>query len=311
MKALVKQPTPDILPSPLASAPRRWRLGRTGSAYAFFLPAFVVVAATSFVPLVYAITQSFRASGLMGMGPFVGLENYARFFTSANGWTIVLQTLQFVAGSVAIAVPLGVALALLLNRNIAFRTVFRTILILPWLVSNLVVALLWAWLLNGRFGPIAGLLDGFGIEMVNAVTTPTLAMIALSVANAWHSYPLVMLFVLAALQTIPADLYEAARIDGASPWQRFRLITLPLIRNTTMVVMVLTTLHSFNNVTMVFVMTGGGPIGSTDTLALRVFLEEFKFNRTGVAAAGAVVIFALNLAFSLAYARVLRGDRAA
>jgi ABC-type sugar transport system permease subunit len=134
-------------------------------------------------------------------------------------------------------------------------------------------------------------------------------MPALIMANVWHSYPLVMIFVLAALQTVPAELYEAARIDGAGAWQRFRMITLPLVMNTTIVVLVLTTLHTFNNVTMVFIMTGGGPVGTTETLALRVFLEEFKYFHTGIAAAAAVVIFSLNMVFSLAYIRVLRSEK--
>jgi ABC-type sugar transport system permease subunit len=120
-----------------------------------------------------------------------------------------------------------------------------------------------------------------------------------------------MIFVLAALQTVPAELYEAARIDGASAWNRFKLITLPMVRNTTLVVLVLTTLHTFNNVTMVFVMTGGGPVGMTETLALRVFVEEFKYYQTGIASAAAVIIFALNLLFSVVYIRVLRGEKTA
>jgi ABC-type sugar transport system permease subunit len=141
--------------------------------------------------------------------------------------------------------------------------------------------------------------------MPNAVTSPAYAMPALIVANVWHSYPLVMVFVLAALQTVPAELYEAARIDGASAWQRFRLITLPMVRNTTLVVLVLTTLHTFNNVTMVFIMTGGGR-GSTEDLGASGLPREFKYYQTGIASAAAVVIFSLNLLFSLAYVRVLR-----
>ncbi len=290
--------------------PRRQKLGRRLLPYAFFLPAFGLVAAVSFIPLGYAIQQSFHAAEYLGMGRFVGLDNYTRFFSDGRGFENLLRALFFVAGSVALALPLGFALACVLNQPIRFRGLFRTILILPWLVSNLVVALLWAWLLNGQFGPIAYLVSQFGGQMPNAVTSPALAMPALILANVWHSYPLVMVFVLAALQTVPAELYEAARIDGASSWQRFRLITLPMVRNTTLVVLVLTTLHTFNNVTMVFIMTGGGPVGTTETLALRVFLEEFKYHQTGIASAAAVVIFSLNLLFSLVYVRVLRGDKA-
>ena len=275
----------------------------------FFLPAFLFVAAVSFLPLLYALTQSFRTADHMGMGAFVGLGNYFRFFEESKGLAALWQSFTFVAGTVALAVPLGFALACALNRPLRFRSFFRTVLILPWLVSNLVVALLWAWLLNGNFSPLAQLVAQIGLTLPNATTSASLAMPALILANVWHSYPLVMIFVLAALQTVPPELYEAARIDGAGPWQRFRLITLPLVKNTTLVVLVLTTLHTFNNVTMVFIMTGGGPVGATETLALRVFLEEFKYFHTGIAAAAAVVIFSLNMVFSLAYIRVLRGEK--
>ena len=275
----------------------------------FFLPAFLFVAAVSFLPLLYALTQSFRAADHMGMGAFIGIDNYIRFFGESKGIAALWQSFIFVAGTVALAVPLGFALACALNRPLRFRGFFRTVLLLPWLVSNLVVALLWAWLLNGNFSPLAQMVEFIGLSLPNATTSAALAMPALIMANVWHSYPLVMIFVLAALQTVPAELYEAARIDGAGAWQRFRMITLPLVMNTTIVVIVLTTLHTFNNVTMVFIMTGGGPVGTTETLALRVFLEEFKYFHTGIAAAAAVVIFSLNMVFSLAYIRVLRSEK--
>jgi ABC-type sugar transport system permease subunit len=180
--------------------------------------------------------------------------------------------------------------------------------ILPWLVSNTVAALLWAWILSAQFGPIAPVVAVFGVTMPNPLTSETLAMPALIVCNAWGSYPLVMVFVLAALQTIPTELQEAARIDGASGWQRFRHVIFPLVRNTTLVTLVLTTLHTFNGVSIVLIMTGGGPVGATDVMALRVFEEGFKFYRMGLATAGAVVIFGLNIVFTVAYMRVLRGD---
>lgn len=306
--------TPGFLPRP----PAMKKSGNKKSAgmakkflpYGFFLPAFIFVAVVSFVPLFYAIVQSVLSSNLSGAtGDFVGWDNYKRFFEGGKGLAAIGKSFLFVGGSVLLAVPLGFGLACALNQPLRFRGFFRTVLILPWLVSNLVVALLWAWLLNGSFSPLAQLAVQLGFTLPNATTNVALAMPALVVANVWHSYPLVMIFVLASLQTVPQELYEAARIDGASAFNRFRLITLPLVKNTTLVVLVLTTLHTFNNVTMVFIMTGGGPIGATETLALRVFLEEFKYFQTGIAAAAAVIIFSLNLLFSLAYIRVLRGEK--
>jgi multiple sugar transport system permease protein len=145
--------------------------------------------------------------------------------------------------------------------------------------------------------------------MPMVVTNPTFAMPALVLANAWHQYPMVMVFVLAALQTIPQELVEASRIDGATAWQHFRLVTMPLISNTILVSVILTAMHTFNNASIVFIMTGGGPLGLTETLATRVFIEGFKLFRTGPASAIAVLCFAANVVLALTFIRVLRAPR--
>ena len=122
---------------------------------------------------------------------------------------------------------------------------------------------------------------------------------------------MIMVFVLAALQTVPVELDESAVVDGASPLQRFMYVTFPHIRSTLLVALVLTTLNTFNHVTMILVMTGGGPVGTTETMALKVFLEAFKYYRMGTASAGAVVIFAINILFAVVYARLLRDEEPA
>ncbi len=292
------------------SPPRRRgpRIGRRVHPYLLMAPALLLVAAVSFLPLGQAITQSLHRSNFLDLGEFVGLLNYQRFLFSEAGVARAWNSLVFVIGSLFVAMPLGFGLALLLNLPLRARWLLRTVLILPWLVSNTVAALLWAWLLSAHFGPIAPVFAMFGVVMPNPLTSETLAMPALILCNAWGAYPLIMVFVLAALQTIPSELQEAARIDGASSWQRFRYIVFPLVRNTTLVTLVLTTLHTFNGVSIVLIMTGGGPVGVTDVMALRVFEEGFKFYRMGLATAGAVVIFALSIVFTIVYMRVLRGD---
>jgi ABC-type sugar transport system permease subunit len=267
----------------------------------------LLIAAVSFSPLGYAILQSLHRSQYMELGDFVGLANYERFVLTDAGVNRVINSFVFVAGTLAVAMPLGFGLALVLNRPVPFRGLFRTALILPWLVSNTVAALLWAWVLNVQFSPIAHLMSSFGVVMSNPLSSQTWAMPAIIIANAWGSFPLVMVFVLAALQTVPQDLYEAARIDGAGSWHRFWYVTFPLVRNTTLVTLVLTTLHTFNGVTIVLIMTGGGPVGATDVMAFRVFEEGFKFFRMGFASAGAMIIFSVNIAFTIVYMRVLRG----
>jgi len=277
--------------------------------YLFFYPSLILVAAVSFVPLFYALRQSVHSADYLQTGGFVGIANYVELLRHGGGLADIGRSIVFVLGSLALTMPLGIGLALLLDRPMRFRAILRTVLMLPWIVSQLVTGLLWTWLYDGRVGPISHLLKQVGVNIAGPLTDTQWALPSLMVTNTWHSYPLVMVFTLAALQTIPAEVREAARIDAGSAWRRFRHVTLPLIRSTVLVALVLTTLHTFNTVTTVLIMTGGGPAEATQVLALRVFKEGFQFYRQEVAATAAVVIFGLNILFSIAYIRVLRADR--
>jgi multiple sugar transport system permease protein len=282
---------------------RTW--GRIHFELLLFLPCLIFVVTVSFVPLVYAIVQSLHESRFLDFGAFVGIENYIDFLSERSG---IGNSLIFVAGCIGLTIPWGVGLALALHAATRFRQTLRTILILPWLLSSVVIGKLWMWLLSGQFGPVAYLLQQFEISMPNAVTSPELAMPAVILAQSWSSYPFVMVLTLAALQTLPKEVLEAAALDGAVGFRRTIEIVLPLIRNTILVAVVLTSVNAFNHVTLLFVMTGGGPVGATETLALRIFDEGFRFYNTGLAAAGAVVMFVLNILFTIAYIRVLKTD---
>lgn len=288
----------------------RWRRA-TSFPYLMFAPAFLLIAGVSFVPIVYAIVQSFFRSNTLELGRYVGLRNYSDFFFTRDGIGALQNSLIFVAGTVVIAVPLGLTLALVLSRPIPLRGPLRVVLIVPWLVSNLVGALLWAWIGNPQYGLAPYVLEKLGVIMPNMITDPAAAMASVVIASVWASTPLVMVFVLAALQSIPADLVEAARIDGASSWRRFWKIIFPMIRNTTMMAVVLTSLHAFKSVEIILVMTGGGPNGATETMATRIFHEAFTLFRIGVGSAGAIVIFVMNLMFTAAFVRVLQTEHGA
>jgi multiple sugar transport system permease protein len=276
--------------------------------YSFFYPAFLLVAAVSFLPLFYAIRQSVYSADYLELGDFVGLQNYTDLFNVGGGLWNLRSSFYFVGGTLALAIPLGVLLAVLLNRPILFRNFFRTILIFPWVVAQVVTGLLWMWLYDSRLGPLVDALGRLGITLPNPLTDVNLAMPSLIITNVWRSYPLVMVFTIAALQTVPVELTEAARIDVPSAWNRFWYVTFPLIKNTILVAVVLTTLHTFNTVTMVLVMTGGGPVDATQVLALRVFREGFQFYRMDIATTCAMVIFLLNIVFTLVFLRVLRRE---
>ena len=295
------------------SAARPWRLfnSKLAQPYAFFMPAFILICIVSFFPLTFAIVQSFFRSHYYELGTFVWFDNYYEYLIARNGARSILNSLIYVLGTVAVTIPLGFGMALLLVKPFRFNGVVQALLILPWLVSNLVSGLIWAWLINPQYGLAPAAFDQAGLDFPNVITGSTAAMVSVIMASAWSQYPLVMVFMLAALKTVPEELVEAARMDGASALQIFWNVRFPLVRNTLMLSLILTTLHTFKNVEIILVMSGGGPNGTTETMALRIYQEAFLFFRMGVGSAGAVVVFLLNLLFALAFLKILRSEHGA
>jgi multiple sugar transport system permease protein len=275
----------------------------------FIGPAIVLVLLVSIYPVFDAITLSLYATKYAEKVRFVGLQNYIELLNDPGVWKAGANSLIYTLGSLFIAIPFSLGVALLLNRPSRLQGALRTVAILPWVISQTITALLWGWLLNADFGPVTYGIDSlFGVRTA-ILASPTWAMVALIGINIWSSYPQATLLMLAALQTIPKELYEAAHIDGASAVKSFHHITLPLIKPTLLVVVIQLTLLYFNMVTLVYVFTGGGPLGSTETLALRVLKTSFENWNLGHGAALGLIITLINLAFSLLYIRTLRGPR--
>jgi multiple sugar transport system permease protein len=276
----------------------------------FIGPAIVLVVLVSIYPVFDAIALSLYATKYAEKVRFVGLQNYGELLRDPTIWKAGANSLVYTLGSLFVAIPFSLAVALLLNRPSRVQGVLRTIAILPWVISQTITALLWGWLLNADFGPVTYGIDGiFGVRTA-ILASPIWAMVALVGINIWSSYPQATLLMLAALQTIPRELYEAAHIDGAGRATSFRYITLPLMRSTLLVVVIQLTLLYFNMVTLVYVFTGGGPLASTETLALRVLKTSFENWNLGQGAALGLIITLINLAFSLLYIRTLRSPKA-
>lgn len=288
---------------------RRWLRSRyDGIALAFLLPTLVYVLAVTFYPAIYAIGVSLHTTKYLVLGAFVGIEHYREFFADATGRNNIVQSLVYMGASVAIAMPLGLGLAILLNRRIRFRAFFRGAIIVPWLISQVATGLLWGWLVNPQFGPVPYVLLELSGVRFGFLGDPSQAMATLVLSNVWRSFALPTLLFLAALQSVPREMLEAAVVDGAGHARRFWHIVLPVIRNTVLVAFILLTLQYFNMVTLPLVLTGGGPVGATDVMTLRVYREGFQFYRVDMACTVAVVVFALNLVFSLAYLKVLKSE---
>jgi len=289
-----------------APAAKRPRAKGTSLPAVFIAPAIVAVFLISIYPVFDAAVLSLFQTRYAEKLKFIGLGNYAALWNDASIWASAGKSLIYTGASLGLVLPLSLGLAMLLNSAIPLRSTARTVIVLPWVVSQTVVALLWAWLLNADFGPIAYAAQSLTGSRPALLASPIGAMAALVVVNVWASYPQATLLLLAAIQTVPGELHEAAHIDGASAWKRFRFVTLPLIKPTLQVVLIQLTLLYFNMVTLVFTLTGGGPLAATDTLALRVLKISFEDWNLGRGAALGLVITAINFAMSALYVRALR-----
>lgn len=283
---------------------------RRGNAlpYLLIFPAILLVAAVTGLGILYAIQYSFYRATLAEREQFVGLDNYRAIVTDETLRGDLVTTFTYMLFAVPLSVGLGLLFALLVNRQARAIGVVRTILILPWITSLVITALLWRFLLNEDYGPLVALLESLGLPAVEFLG-PQWAMASLVVASAWNSYAFSMVLFLAALQQIPTNLKQAVQIDGAGSWLVFCKVTLPYIKPTLAVAIVIASMHFLNMIELPLVLTGGGPGGRTEIFPLRLYNEAFSYYNTGLASAMAVLILVLNLVLTAAYLRVLRERR--
>jgi multiple sugar transport system permease protein len=273
----------------------------------FFAPAVLLIVAISLYPIGYSFFLAFFETRFTDLVRFIGFENFNALASDSRLWANVRITLVYVGGTLLGAIPIGMGLALVLdNPLVRYRALFRTILIVPWAVTQIVIALLFRWLLDGVYGPVAYGFDQIGLSMPNFTGDPNWAVFTIIVANVWRSFPFVLILTLAALQTIPSELYQAAKIDGAAGFALTRFITLPLVLPTILVAGILLVVESVNMVALVFVLTGGGPLRRTEVLGIRIYDEIFRHWDLGYSAAIGVVMLAINLVFALLYVRFAR-----
>jgi multiple sugar transport system permease protein len=278
--------------------------------YAMVAPALVAIGAFSLLPTLYGILVSLYRVEFVELLTFVGFRNYAEVLTDQRFWNSVRVSFTFTGCSVVLTFLGGFGLALLGNQHVRFRSAFRTIALLPWVTSYVVTYLIFRWILNSDFGLLnAVLVEGFGLPRVSWLGDPVLALASLIGVDVWRAAPYAMVLLLAGLQGIPPELYEAAAIDGATRARSFFAVTLPLMRPTILILLVLLTIVDFNVVVAMLVLTGGGPGAATEAMSLRMYNEAFTYTRMGPASAIAMIIFAANLVLTGLYIRMLRTER--
>lgn len=269
-------------------------------------PAAILISVVLFYPILHGVWMSLYDIPLLGPPPkFVGLSNFATLLMREDFQHAFKVTLAYTAGTVAAAFGIGFLVAILLNAAIFARPIARTLLLLPWAIPEVVAVLVFVWMLDFQWGVVNYLLSLTGRfpPKIGWLLSPDLALYAVIAVTAWKDYPLASVMILAGLQGIPLELYEAARVDGATSFQEFRHITLPGLRPISAVVFLLLTLYSFKRVALIYIMTAGGPSRSTETLSVLTYLEGFKFFRMGSAAAIGVTMLAVTLVFTLFYYR--------
>lgn len=279
--------------------------------YLLVAPAVAVLAALSVYPLVYAVRVSLQTGA--GERSRWSLENFARLGTDRFFLDALGHTLVYALAALTLEFLLGLALAVLLNRELRGRAWFRAGLLVPMMLPPVVAGVVWRLMLNPNFGAVNGTLKalGFGTDSLTWTASPRLALASVVAVDVWQWTPFVFLVLLAGLQAIPEEPYEAAALDGASEWQTFRHVTLPLLKPAILIALLLRTMDLLRVFDQIFILTEGGPGFATETVSLYIYRAAFRFGDFGYAAAMSFVLLLVTNAVSLLYIRLLQRQEAA
>lgn len=278
---------------------RRLRTRRYLSAYTFVAPSVIILAVFMVWPMIWSLRTSFYDASQFGPSTFVGLDNYTKMFHDPTFRGDLVNTLFYAVVVTPAAVGLALVFALMLHRRLAGRSFFRASIFVPAVLSLGVMGIAWEFMLDPNIGVLPQWLSHAGVSLGNGVNDPTWAMAYVMFVGVWKNAGFYMVMYLAGLDTIPDTFYEAAAIDGAGPWARFRRITWPLLSNTTLFVFVIAAIASLQAFDQIYVMTRGGPFFKTETLVYMVYRKGFMDFQFGYASAVAWVLVVMVFLISL------------
>ncbi len=283
--------------SELPAAPRRQRF----DLFPLYLliPSLVLITLINIYPFATGFYYSLQDGTLLQTGNFVGLQNYIDLMTRPEFHNALRFSAIFAIFSVFGSWAVGLGLALLLNQDIPGRGFFRVALLLPWILPSIVSIVSWRWMISDQTGLVNVVLGFFGIRPIYFLSTGEWATFSIIIVKIWRSYPFMMLSLLAALQTISLEIYEAASIDGASPWQSFRFITLPQLLPISIVLWILMTIWSVNDFETPWLLTQGGPSNATENLSVLSYRYTFLLNNVGLGAAVAFFTMLILMVFAI------------
>lgn len=274
-------------------------------------PALLLTIGLIFVPLVTTIVYSVYDANLarLNRAEFIGLEHYSEFLQDDDFWESIGRTAYFTVVSVGLELVLGIGIAMLIEQKRKLRgwRFLRVAILIPWAVPTIVTGAMWRWIYAADYGALNGVLLQLGLieQSVPWLSDPTRAMNLVIVADVWHSVPFVVLLISAALVGLPAELDEAAALDGASTWQRFLYVTLPLLRPAILVVLVIRSVEAFRVFDIIYIMTRGGPVNGTMVISYLTYQKTFSDLKVGEGSALSFLVSAFTLLLAWFYVRVL------
>ncbi len=273
---------------------------------AFIAPNFILFGVFTFWPFVYSFVLSLTKWNLIGKAKFVQFDNYEKMVADPVFWQVLKNTVYLALGVVVVKLILALALALLLNQRLAGRTIYRAIIFSPTFTTSVAVAMVWTWIFDPFYGVLRVPLGWFGLPSPEWLSDVNWSLPAIIIVSIWSGLGYDMVIFLAGLQSVPREYYEAARVDGASRWQVFRSITFPLLSPTTFFLTITAIISAFKTFDIVSVMTGGGPLNSSNVYIHYVYQNAFKWFKMGYASALAVVFFIIVLIITLIQFRISR-----
>ena len=275
---------------------------------ALMAPTALFAMAVTLVPLAYLVRTSVQEYRLGQSPTFVGLQNYRHFLIDESFRASLLTTLVFTVAATGVEFVLGLALALLLKEEFSFQGLIRSSLIVPMVIAPVVVGIIWRLLYGADVGLFSFAVNALTGRTVNVLSNPRLALPALILVDVWEWTPFMFLLLLAGIQSLPQEPFEAARVDGAGPWNVFLHLTMPMLRPVIVVAILIRALDAFTVFDQVFVLTQGGPGTATEVATLMIYKSAFRFSQFGYAAAMAIALLVLITFFSAAVTRAFRGN---
>ncbi len=284
--------------------------------YLMLLPAFLVVLFVIIYPFFYNFRLAFSNLNMYNMRQFIqkgaleyiGFDNFIKIITESSFWIILFRTVVWTVVNVVAHVVFGIFYAIILDRDIMFKSIYRTLLVIPWAIPQYIVVLVWRGMFNYRYGAVNLLLSKFGIAPIAWLSQASTGFTAAIIVNVWLGIPFMMMIALGGLQSIDPNFYEAAEIDGASSWQQIKHITLPLLKPVMLPATVLGTVWTFNNLRVIYLLTQNTLTDKIDILVTYVYRAAFEFYRYGYAAAFSLIIFVILLVWAISFIDYINED---